>query len=473
MKQFILQRKYLVFYIAACIITCPAFAHAGSIVQGQAEVRLEDGVLIEDIHATYGTTTIDILLGLSRPHYHLALPVGLTATDFVIQAEVDPRIKTVDFIHAVDNPMPSTQSLFFPRVAIEYWNQPTRHTIGLNRGDSGGLPVPPPVPPPGAPVVVAIVDTGVDLTHPLLAGSLVPGVSVLPGEASTNDAPNGIDEDNDGIFDEVAGHGTFVAGLVHYVAPKAKIMPIRAMTSDGTSTSFLVAKGILEAVAAGANVINVSLGTLGDTSVISEAVLTAEGLGIIVVASSGNNATNGAQFPANYSLLYNTVGVSGTNDNDILASFSNFGVGVTLCAPSVNLVSSFHSGQYRSASGTSFSTALVTGTVARVLAWAPGTLPIALRATLVSTAAPIDALNPGFTGMLGAGRLDAANAFAAVGTVPPLIAGDLNGDGAVGLSDLNIMLSNFGQPGAIADIDGDGLANIDDLQLMLFMWGAS
>ncbi|MCA9294526.1 MAG: S8 family serine peptidase [Phycisphaerales bacterium] len=446
-----------------------AYATAGTTtLSDQADVRLEQGEVIEDIHTTYGTLTLDVLTGTSQPHYLLQLPPGLSVADFLIQADADARIKSADVVYEVGSPMPSTQSLFFPRASLEYWNQPARFILDLNRE-----PVAPPgrAPGPVPSIVVAIVDTGIDTDHPLLISSLATGISVFPDDPSVEDAPNGIDEDGDGLFDEVAGHGTFVAGLVHYVAPNAVLMPIRAMTSDGTSTSFLVAKGITAAVLNGAHVINVSLGTAGDANVIADAIETAEGMGVLVVAAAGNDSAAAAQFPAQSSIELSTIGVAGTQDNDVLAPFSNYGAGVSICAPSEMLVSSFFGGEYRSASGTSFSTALVTGAAARMLSASPALSPAQVRTLLASTAVSIDAANPGHAGELGAGRLDAGAALAQAGATLPLLAGDFNGDGTSNLDDLNIFLSVFGQTTFVGDINGDGAPNIDDLQLLLFGFG--
>ena len=436
-------------------------------VPGRAEVRLEGGEVIEDIHATYGTTTLDILIGTSRPHYLLQLPPGLSVDDFLAQAQSDLRIKAADAVYEVGPPVPSTQSLFFPRVGIEYWNQSARFVLGLNRAPVASAARSGPV----APIVVAIIDTGIDTDHPLLASSIVPGMSLLPDDPSVEDAPNGVDDDNDGTTDEVAGHGTFVAGLVHYVAPSARLMPIRAMTSDGTSTSYLIAKGIAEAVLAGADVINVSMGTVADASAVADAIEAAEELGVLVIAAAGNDSAPAAQFPAQSSTEFSTIGVASTQHDDVLATYSNFGTGVSICAPGDMLVSSFYGGEYRAASGTSFAAALVTGTAAGMLAATPTLSPTELRAMIANAAVSIDALNPGYAGQLGAGRLHAGAALVQAGAQPPLLAGDFNGDGTSDLDDLNVLLAHFGLAGFAGDITGDGVASLDDLQMFLFDFG--
>ena len=89
------------------------------------------------------------------------------------------------------------------------------------------------------------MDTGIDLDHPLLAGKLVPGYDFVDNDTDPDDAIDGIDEDDDWLIDEGAGHGTHVAGIVRLVAPAASIMPVRIFTSDGFGTYFDVAAGIV------------------------------------------------------------------------------------------------------------------------------------------------------------------------------------------------------------------------------------
>ena len=100
----------------------------------------------------------------------------------------------------------------------------------------------------GAGVVVAVLDTGVLTDHPDLAGHLLPGYDFVENDADPLDAPNGIDDDGDGLVDEGVGHGTFVAGLVASIAPGAQVLPLRVLDSDARGTSEGVARAIVHAV---------------------------------------------------------------------------------------------------------------------------------------------------------------------------------------------------------------------------------
>ncbi|MFN0135494.1 MAG: S8 family serine peptidase, partial [Phycisphaerae bacterium] len=163
--------------------------------------------------------------------------------------------------------------------------------------------------------------------------------------------------------------------------------------------------------------------------------------------------------------------VAATGDTDVRADFSNFGTHVSLCAPGVALASTDTVNGYHAASGTSFSAPLVSGTLALLGRSDPGASADSLRAALLGTTDVIDALNPGFEGQLGSGRLDAAAAVRS----PLLCRGDLNLDRRVSLLDLSALLSGFGKSSgatfAEGDITGDGAVRLEDLTLLLSAFG--
>lgn len=116
----------------------------------------------------------------------------------------------------------------------------------------------------GAGTVVAVLDTGVDAAHPMLAGRLLPGYDLIDDDPDPLDVANGVDDDGDGLVDEAYGHGTFVAGVVAQIAPDAAILPVRVLDADGRAELHTVIEGIDLAIEQGANVINMSFGLLGD-----------------------------------------------------------------------------------------------------------------------------------------------------------------------------------------------------------------
>jgi subtilisin family serine protease len=219
----------------------------------------------------------------------------------------------------------------------------------------------------GRGVVVAVVDTGVYPTHWFLRDSVLPGIDLVDGDNDPTDVGNGHDDNGNGLVDEGVGHGTFIAGLIHLVAPDARILPIRVQNDEGDGWSFLVAEGIYRAVHAGANVVNLSLSVPATSEVLKSMVDYATQRGVVVVAAAGNDGEKVAMYPATYA---NVIGVAAVDSNNQKAVFSNYGNrGVDVAAPGVDLYGPYPvpgtTGMARW-SGTSFSTALVSGEAALV-----------------------------------------------------------------------------------------------------------
>jgi subtilisin family serine protease len=187
---------------------------------------------------------------------------------------------------------------------------------------------------------VAILDTGLQASHPALAGAVRPTGQwdVVSNDPTPSEDFNGLDDDRDGLVDEAAGHGTFVGGVVRMVAPRARLLPIRVLNSDGEGTAFDVAEGIVRAVAAGADVINLSLASIDSSLVVQEAVRFAAAADVLVISAAGNWDSTRAGFPA---LAVCTLGVSAIDGGLEKAPFANSGQGVDLAAPGVNVYSTF------------------------------------------------------------------------------------------------------------------------------------
>ena len=257
-------------------------------------------------------------------------------------------------------------------------------------------------------VVVAVIDTGVDETHPLLKGSLVPGydftrdapgasewadlsqstvvilnqstvvilnqstvvilnqstVVILNGSQPSVPTPGGdVDTpDLSRVLPASFGHGTMVAGLVRAVAPGARIMPLKAFRADGTTSISTIVRAIYHAVDHGAQVINMSFDLDRPSEAIRRAVEYAAGRGVICVSSVGNDGMETLIYPAG---LKRVLGVASTTIEDTRAPFSNYGDRlVAVAAPGVDLITAYPGGHYAAASGTSFSAGLVSGAVA-------------------------------------------------------------------------------------------------------------
>lgn len=257
----------------------------------------------------------------------------------------------------------------------------------------------------GAGVVVAVVDTGIDPTHPAVAGHVLSGGFDLIGKDSDpRDERDFVDNDGDGVADEQYGHGTFVASLVLAVAPDAMILPVRALDAEGFGTSSTVAAGIIWAVDAGADVINLSADLPSAPEIVKEAVRYAHDRGVLVVAAAGNAGATDIAFPARFSDVLGVTAVDGTGRKP---PFASSGSAVSIVAPGVSILGAMPmdlspSGTGRW-SGTSFATPIVAGAAALVLAASPALSPQAVRQKLTDTAMSVDALNPGFAGRLGKG----------------------------------------------------------------------
>jgi thermitase len=245
--------------------------------------------------------------------------------------------------------------------------------------------------------IVAVIDTGVDVNHPVLQAVLLPGydftrnqpgasewldVSSLPNgplDADSQDQQPGyvqqstaavLDQSTAAVLDggdyTAFGHGTMTSGLVHLVAPKAQILPLKAFSSNGTGYLSNIVAALYYAVQHHANVVNMSFDLTASSPSLTQAVSYANKAGVVLVAAAGNESTSAPVYPAAMSGY--VVGIASTTNWDSRSSFSNYGsVDVLIAAPGENIVSTFPGGTYASASGTSFSSPLVAGTAALML----------------------------------------------------------------------------------------------------------
>jgi subtilisin family serine protease len=163
------------------------------------------------------------------------------------------------------------------------------------------------------------------------------------------------------------GHGTMVSGLIHLVAPRATLLPVRSFAADGTSTISQIVAGIYWAIDHNADVINMSFSTKQNSAALQKALNDAQSKGIILVSAAGNDGKSILVWPAAYS---NVIGVGSTNNSDIRSLFSNYGTDATLAAPGEALITTYPSSNfglkqhYAEVWGTSFSGPLVSGTAA-------------------------------------------------------------------------------------------------------------
>jgi subtilisin family serine protease len=437
-------------------VTVPAFADGPEFEPDRVFVRLQPGASIAAVNQIYGTTVNPGQSIPSRGMYLLDLPPGASESTFVSLLQNDSRIASADFnFYVIDeDPNGTTRRMY---LSVPRWWYDQDAVPGIIAAPDAW------VQSRGAGIVVAVIDTGVDSTHPLLARSVVPrGFNFLTNTANTLDVAQNVDTNGNGEIDQLFGHGTLVAGLVLRVAPDARIMPIVAMDSDGYATIFRLAQGLYHALDNGAHIANVSMGMEADPPLLRDVIADVESQGLIVVASAGNRANSNPDFPAGTSSL-GTLAVAATTDNDVRAEFSNYGPWVSLSAPGVDVVSTVPGGGYGVASGTSLSAPLVAGAAASVRAICPLIPASQVDAIIRSRSVSINAQNPSYVNQLGSGRLNVAMAVGAVGA-PLACDCDLNNDGLVTKEDLYRMVANP------VDANGDGVANaIDTRDLVRWM----
>lgn len=276
--------------------------------------------------------------------------------------------------------------------------------------------------------MVAVIDTGVDARHPALRGVMVPGFDFtrdVPGYASdiidleqsvgavleqsvgaileqlritpVNPSTSAMLNQSVGAVLEslpaAFGHGTMVAGLVHYVAPTARIMPLKAFHADGTSRTSDLIRAVYYAVDHGARVINMSFTMDTKSGELARALNYAQKFRVIPVAAAGNEGVTVVRYPAGDS---HAIAAAATSNLDLLSAFSNYGVSpIRLAAPGEAAVTAYPGGFYAAVSGTSFSTALLSGAVALQLQVCPSLSLGQVISDLSQDAVPVSGISEG------------------------------------------------------------------------------
>ena len=272
-------------------------------------------------------------------------------------------------------------------------------------------------------VVVAVVDTGADVTHPDLDAN----IWTNPGEIA-----NGLDDDANGLVDDrkgwdfagddpnvrdTTGHGTHVAGTIGAEGDNAagvtgvnwrvKVMPLR--TGNSTLSGLAIEQAFRYACAEGARVVNGSFGSPSPDPFVRDAIEDCPGT-LFVFAAGNESGNNDAQprYPCNYP-VENIVCVAASEDDDTLASFSNYGTSnVDLAAPGAGILSTIPGGGFAYFDGTSMASPHVAGAAALVLSHRPALTPLELKNTLLLS---VDK-TPAYSGAVKTGgRLNVARAL--------------------------------------------------------------
>ena len=394
---------------------------------------------LERVVRRYG---LEIKKALPERNLYLVRPVD--NDDFEDDAKGDPDVVAVERNEAVyapeiesgstsPNERPLEEGLltrrmvnYFGMTVWEgYTTQPATKLIGLAEAQRRGAR--------GA-GVVAVIDTGVDPKHPALAGALTGGYDFTRDQAGAPDEMRDVEpevgavltQSTTAFIDTTArpvplgqyswaalaqsttafidtgklpagfGHGTMVASVIRLTAPGAKIMPLKAFRSDGSSNTFDLVRAIYFAADQGARVINMSFHMQAPSPELRRAVNYAAARRVVLVASTGNGGNEVLVWPA---ALGNVMGVASTDMGDQRSGFSNYGPElVTMAAPGEGILVAYPGNNYASAWGTSFSAPFVAGAAAILLQRDSSLTPAGIE-RILSGAARV--LEPG----LGAGRL--------------------------------------------------------------------
>ena len=251
---------------------------------------------------------------------------------------------------------------------------------------------------------IAVIDSGIDPSHPDLAPKLLEGYNFLAGSTDTHD---------------VLGHGTAVAGTagamtdnyegVAGVAWDNPIMPLVVLSADNWASYYDIARAITHAVDQGIRVINISIGGSSSSYTLQNAVTYAWERGALVFVAAANYATSTPYYPA---ACTHAVAVSATTSSDTKASFSNYGDWIDMAAPGTSILTTNRGGGYGSWNGTSFSSPIAAGLAA--LIWSADPWLTNAEVLDIMTQNADDLGDPGFDIYFGYGRINASASLLAV-----------------------------------------------------------
>jgi subtilisin family serine protease len=352
------------------------------------------------VAAEYGLDPIPLDQFVSQPLYRLRITDGVSPNDKADELLADPQGRVIYAEPNLTGQAPE-------RSARVTWS------VGGDAGDFVAQWVSNKIRLPeahavtrGAGITVAVLDTGVDATHPALAGKLVAGFDFVDNDADPSEVGNHAQN-------PTFGHGTHVAGLIALAAPDAKIRPLRVLDQDGVGDVWRLAKAMAFAMDPdgnpatndGADVINLSLSTTERSDLLKDVIKAVicndnnqnqspddlpcfSQRGAVIAAAVGNNASQRPEYPAGEG-RNGMIAVGASTQADRKAAFSNFGSWVMLLAPGEGILSSVPGGEFGTWSGTSMAAPLVAGVAALVRARFPSLKPAKVAQRIIDEAREI------------------------------------------------------------------------------------
>jgi hypothetical protein len=286
--------------------------------------------------------------------------------------------------------------------------------------------------------IVADIDTGVDPNHPAMQGVLLAGYDFTrnqPGGSELNDislsapppcptcAAAYVNQHTAAMLDQhtaamldgsqyaAFGHGTMVMGVIHLIAPTAKLLPLKSFTANGNGSLSNIIAAIYYAVQNHSNVINMSFDLTSSSTELSNAINYANSHNVIMAASSGNDGKQEMVYPAG---LQNVMGVASTNNQDQRSTFSNYGNQIVwVAAPGEGVITTYPFATYAAGWGTSFSSPMVAGTAS---------LLVNMQSTTSENQASWAIAHAQWIGMnMGNGRLDVYGSLSAFNPLQGLL----------------------------------------------------
>jgi subtilisin family serine protease len=356
-------------------------------LDGEILMRLQNTGALASLLARYPITVIDQFA--QRPLYRLHTVGGADVDSTIASLRLEPGVIQAEPNFQHRSPEARMNNVWAIGTQTQYVTQWGPQAINLPQAQQLST---------GAGVRVAVLDTGVDATHPALAGKVLPGYDFVDRDTDASEVGS--------TADPGFGHGTHVAGLVILTAPDARIMPLRVLNPQGQGDIWMLAEAILYAVDPdgnpatndGAQVVNMSLGTIDRAEVLEtvmklatcakpDAATPADDFtdpgfdgdkqrcrsfnGAVLVAAAGNGSSRSEkQYPAAAG-IYGLLPMGATRPGDFMATFSNSGSWVDAAAPGDGVTSTMPGGTYATWSGTSMAAPFAAGTAALLRARNP------------------------------------------------------------------------------------------------------